>query len=110
MEDLFTFEGGFGTLCELSAVEVDVGSDGVEVVDEEGVLAGLLPSLGLSAGAARESGWASFRSLKCLISKRLSPLLYEPTSIFTVDLEGRLSILNGPSQGVCKPVALCCLV
>ena len=67
VEDLSIFEGGFGTF-DLSVVEFDVGSDGVEVVEEEGVLAGLLPSLGLSAGAARESGWASFRSLKCLIS------------------------------------------
>ena len=56
-----------------------------------------LPNFGRWAGAASESGWAIFRSLKCLISYLLSPLLYDPTSSLTVDLDGRLSTLNGPS-------------
>ena len=93
-------EGGFGNRFDgASAVKSGEWSVSAGLPEGADVLDGR-PSRGLSAGAASESGCASFRSLKCRISNLLSPLLYEPTSSLTVDLDGLLSILKGPSQGV----------
>ena len=65
------------------------------------------PSLGLSTGEASDLGWAIFKSLICLVSYLLVPSLYDPTSIFKVDLDGLLCTLKGPMKGVWRPVVWC---
>ena len=98
---LFEFPAG----CCLSTM-FDVGgsgtfgvvvSDEVVVFEGEGVVVGL-PSFGLSTGAAKDFGWAIFRSLTCLYSYLFWPSLWLPTSILNTDLETLSSTLKGPSK------------
>ena len=87
--------------CLLSDDAVNFGAFGssveVRLLSEEDVFVAGLPNFGLTAGAAKESGCANFRSFTCLISNLFSPFLNTPTSILTVDFEGQLSTLKGPS-------------
>ena len=102
--------GGIFTLFKFS--RVDVKGCRLLIAATVGSVTNLFgrPLLGLEASAVRDSGCESLTSLRCRTSYMGSPFTVLPTLILIVELDNLSSILNGPANGACKPVALCCLV